>query len=46
MKKAGAKNVKVVLYGGMRHEILNEKDNEKVFADVYEWMDSIVLSSQ
>lgn len=46
VKKAGAKNVKVVLYGGMRHEILNEKDNEKVFIDVYEWMDSIVLSSQ
>lgn len=46
VKKAGAKNVKVVLYGGMRHEILNEKDNETVFADVYEWMDTIVSSSQ
>lgn len=46
MKKAGSKDVKVLIYGGMRHEILNEKDNEKVFSDVAEWVDSIILREE
>lgn len=46
VKRAGAKNVKVVLYGGMRHEILNEKENDKVFADVLDWMQAIVSDRQ
>lgn len=46
MKKAGASDVKVIIYGGMRHEILNEKDKEAVFRDVSKWLDAILLSSE
>ncbi len=44
MKRAGAKDVKVIIYGGMRHEILNEKENKKVFEDVLKWMETIISS--
>lgn len=38
MKRAGAQDVEVIMYGGMRHEILNEKDSMRVFEDVYSWI--------
>ena len=34
LEKAGFKNIKQIGYAGMRHEILNEKDNKKVYADI------------
>ena len=38
MYRAGVKNVEVILYEGMRHEILNEKDAMHVFHDVLYWL--------
>lgn len=32
---------KVILYPGDRHEILNEDDNDKVFADILDWLKSV-----
>lgn len=41
IKKGGAEDVKVVLYPGMRHEILNEKGHEEVYADVRNWLNHV-----
>ena len=38
-KRAGMKDVTVKLYPGHRHEVLNELEKEKVWADVLDWMD-------
>lgn len=38
LKKKGYKNISRILYDGMRHEILNEKENEKVFKDILKWI--------
>lgn len=35
MRLRGYRDVRGKLYPGMRHEILNEKDHEKVFHDIY-----------
>lgn len=37
-RHAGVRDLKMVLYEGDRHEILNETDREKVFADLRDWM--------
>ena len=34
LKEIGYKNVSYKLYNKMRHEILNEKDSQKVFKDI------------
>ena len=34
LKQAGFSNISTITYPHMRHEILNEKENEKVYADV------------
>lgn len=34
LKKAGFSNIRTITYEDMRHEILNEKGHEKVYADV------------
>ncbi len=34
LEKAGFKNIKQTTYVGMRHEILNEKDRQKVYDDI------------
>ena len=34
----GMKNVKVKLYEGDRHEILNETDREIIYQDLYDWI--------
>lgn len=38
MKQNSLAKVSVVLYQGMRHEILNEPEHMKVYADVLQWM--------
>lgn len=38
-KDAGLKDVKIKLYKGLRHEILNEKEHEEVYEDVLNWLD-------
>lgn len=41
IKKGGAEDVKVILYPGMRHEILNEPGHEEVYADVLNWLNHV-----
>ncbi len=41
-KEAGIKDVDMRLYLGARHEILNEVDKEKVYADVLKWLEAHV----
>lgn len=36
----GVKQVKLKLYEGDRHEILNELDRENVYQDIWEWIDA------
>lgn len=36
-RQAGIRDVKMKLYKDDRHEILQENDREKVFADIYQW---------
>jgi alpha-beta hydrolase superfamily lysophospholipase len=36
--RAGMKDVSMKLYPGARHELLNEKIKEQVYADVFDWM--------
>ncbi len=40
MRDAGYKNVSSVSYDGMRHEILNERNKEKVWQEVLETLDT------
>ena len=39
-RDAGVESVDVKLYEGMRHEILNESDKERVYEDVASWLES------
>lgn len=39
LKDLGYQNVSGKLYFNMRHEILNEKENQKVFEEVREWIE-------
>lgn len=39
-QKAGMQDVTVKLYPGCRHEVLNELEKEKVWADVLAWMET------
>ncbi|MBR1812030.1 MAG: alpha/beta fold hydrolase [Clostridia bacterium] len=39
-KAAGIEDVTLRLFEGDRHEILNETDSDKVFAELYDWMES------
>jgi len=38
----GMKNVQIKLYENYRHELLNESDREKVYEDIYRWMQSVI----
>ena len=40
LKEAGLTDVSIKLYPGDRHEVLNETDHDKVFAELQEWMQS------
>ena len=37
--KAGVKDLKVKIYEGFRHEILNEAGREQVYSDLEQWME-------
>lgn len=37
-RKAGIKNVKVNLYHHKRHEVLFEKDHDKIWEDLFKWL--------
>ena len=37
LESAGFKDISVITYDNMRHEILNEKDNDRVFKDVLDF---------
>lgn len=39
-KKCGIKNIKMKLYSGMRHEILNEIGKEEVYQDILTWINN------
>lgn len=39
MRAAGVADIKIKLYEGMRHEILNETGRDQVFEDVLEWLE-------
>jgi alpha-beta hydrolase superfamily lysophospholipase len=39
LEKAGFKNITRIDYEGMRHEILNEDEKEKVYKDVVEFIE-------
>ena len=38
-KKAGVRDMTFHVYDGMRHEILNEKQKQKVYNDIINWLD-------
>lgn len=38
LSHAGIKDVTLHLYANLRHEILNEKENQMVMDDIYEWL--------
>ena len=42
MRRAGAQDVDVIIYDGMRHEILNEKDAMLVFDDELDWIEAVL----
>jgi alpha-beta hydrolase superfamily lysophospholipase len=37
-KEIGMEHVQLKLYAGDRHEILNEKDREEIYGDIYRWL--------
>ncbi len=39
-KAAGIKDVELVLYDGMRHEILNEAGKEQVYSDIFDFVNA------
>lgn len=41
-RRAGVKDLEFIVYEGMRHEILNEKQKKKVYGDIISWLDSRV----
>lgn len=41
MEAAGVKDIKLKLYEGDRHELLNETDRGQVMEDIYDWMQSV-----
>ncbi len=40
LKDTGLEDVTLMLYDGMRHEILNEKDNKRVYEDILAWINN------
>jgi alpha-beta hydrolase superfamily lysophospholipase len=43
--RAGVRDVTLIVYEGMRHETLNEKDKERVIEDVIDWLDETLRSA-
>lgn len=50
LEKLGYESISHRLFDGMRHEVLNEKNNESVYRDIaktlYSWLDRVRSSSQ
>lgn len=42
LESAGMTNVTLKLYDGMRHEILNEKNNSLVYQYIFEWLEKCI----
>ena len=42
LRDAGAENIKVKFYRGARHELLVETNRQEVFADIGDWIDSVL----
>ena len=42
LKGAGVENLKLKLYPGARHELFNEINRDEVFADLCEWLSSVI----
>ena len=42
LEKAGVENLKLKLYPGARHELFNETNRDEVFADLCEWIASVI----
>ncbi|MBO4781445.1 MAG: hypothetical protein J5522_03525, partial [Lachnospiraceae bacterium] len=40
LKHHGYKNISGMMYKGMRHEILNEPEHERVYKDILEFIES------
>lgn len=45
LHRAGVENVGLILYGEMRHEILNETGHALVYADVAAWIEEVLVES-
>ncbi len=45
LKAAGVQDVSLTLYPGMRHEVLNEKGKEAVYADLLSWLSDKLAAS-
>jgi alpha-beta hydrolase superfamily lysophospholipase len=43
MEEAGYRSITSKVYPGMRHEILQEKDHQKVYEDMAEWILNMVV---
>ena len=39
----GVKDITLTLYDGCRHEILNETNKDKVYNDIYMWINDHVI---
>ena len=39
----GVKNIRLKLYEGARHELLNETNRDEVMQDIYDWLKEAVL---
>ena len=42
LREEGMKDLTCTLYEGDRHEILNETDRDKVYADILSWLEKRV----
>lgn len=45
LRGAGVENIRLKLYDGGRHELLNETNREEVMKDIFDWLEETVLCS-
>lgn len=43
LKEAGVENIRLKLYEGGRHELLNETNRDEVMEDIFSWLEETVL---
>lgn len=46
LRKVGLENIKIKLYEGGRHELLNETNRQEVMQDIYSWIEKKVLQDK